>query len=525
MSLISLSKLFNFPYIPKGNFIYRSSKVHRFTMNEGIKTRFQSRLTKKKKGNNESTSTATVEINPDIDSKVNQPSLNSTFREMINSCRKTGAHRKLFNNLVIYAKADELTLDMTVFSLRTLQRMNKTDMMVDTANLWLNSSLPLNRTSETIEALRFLIRLASRNGDMDMMETIVTKSKIYSIAALPLNYGLLGSLTLDDEYSILLHQTLLQELAVSYTLNGFYAKAQQTLELMRYLSLTMDVDVSRQIIRTFVRETSSFSSRKCLRTLLLLDSANDVGTIQILTNAYLKSIEFVKGAVSLESLPPECCPEVAFIGRSNVGKSSLINMICNKKSLAYTSKTPGKTSEFNYFHAQGFLGKNEEKHQFYLVDLPGVGYAEARKIQRQSWLTLLHDYVRVRGTLRLVCHLVDSRHGLLDSDEDCLSLISTLPSRVLYCIVLTKADKRGGGLNKGILNRIRREIKSRTDRYVPIILTSSETRVGGSMLWSVMLDAIADEKELACDPRILSVQCISFDEINISISDESIAVN
>jgi GTP-binding protein len=158
--------------------------------------------------------------------------------------------------------------------------------------------------------------------------------------------------------------------------------------------------------------------------------------------------------------------KAAFIGRSNVGKSSLINMISNRKGIAFVSKTPGKTSEFNYFDAKGRVGMKNEKHRFYLVDLPGVGYAEVRKELRASWLVLLRDYVVNRETLRIVFHLIDSRHGILDTDEDCLSLLEVLPEHVQYVIVLTKVDKHNTGVRRDVLERIANVVKQRTDRQV-----------------------------------------------------------
>jgi GTP-binding protein len=113
----------------------------------------------------------------------------------------------------------------------------------------------------------------------------------------------------------------------------------------------------------------------------------------------------------------------------------IINMIVNRKGLAFTSKTPGKTAEFNYFHAQGIISHYKLKHNFYLVDLPGVGYAQASRDLRTSWTDLLKNYVMNRNTLKVLFHLVDSRHGLLEADEECLSLLETLPNSITYIII------------------------------------------------------------------------------------------
>ncbi len=178
-----------------------------------------------------------------------------------------------------------------------------------------------------------------------------------------------------------------------------------------------------------------------------------------------------------------------------MGKSSLINMISNRKGLAFTSKTPGKTSEFNYFDASGIVGVDKQPHSFYLVDLPGVGFARASRELRLSWTTLLSDYIQHRDTLRVVFHLVDSRHGLLDADEECLSLIPLLSPTTKYVIVLTKVDKQKNleKLNnklESIIDRIYRAVAKMTSRVVPIILTSSDTRLGGTSVLCEIIEAV-----------------------------------
>jgi GTP-binding protein len=247
----------------------------------------------------------------------------------------------------------------------------------------------------------------------------------------------------------------------------------------------------------------------------------------------LRDLDFVKGAVSMQTLPEASHPEIAFIGRSNVGKSSLINMFTNRKGLAFTSKTPGKTSEFNYFYSKGRVGKEQSSHEMYIVDLPGVGFADSSRVssnKRLRWLKLFNDYVTGRPTLKMLCHLVDSRHGLLDSDMDCLKIIPYLPPNVQYTIVLTKADKKDGGVKEGMLARIKRDMNRfvneayeakraeeasgvETDgdvrngalsvsndldsestiqtRVVPIVLTSAESREGGPALWSHIMEHVA----------------------------------
>jgi GTP-binding protein len=140
--------------------------------------------------------------------------------------------------------------------------------------------------------------------------------------------------------------------------------------------------------------------------------------------------DFILGVNNLTQLPDADMPEVAFAGRSNVGKSSLLNALTNRKDLARTSNTPGRTQQLNFFNLANAI---------YLVDMPGYGYAKVSKTQRSEWDSLIFDYLRGRPNLRCVFVLVDSRHGLKDSDEDLMKMLDT--AAVPYRIVLTKADK------------------------------------------------------------------------------------
>ncbi len=142
---------------------------------------------------------------------------------------------------------------------------------------------------------------------------------------------------------------------------------------------------------------------------------------------------FVKGVAQWEQLPVGTRPEVAFVGRSNVGKSSLLNALLGRKKLAYTSKTPGKTQQLNYFLVD---------NHFYVVDLPGYGYANAPKSARAQWAQLQEQYLDERGSLRGVVQLIDSRHPPMDSDEDLIERLDQAGRP--HLIALTKTDKLSG---------------------------------------------------------------------------------
>lgn len=140
--------------------------------------------------------------------------------------------------------------------------------------------------------------------------------------------------------------------------------------------------------------------------------------------------DFMLGVAALKQLPPATLPEIAFAGRSNVGKSSLVNALTGRKTLAKTSNTPGRTQQLNYFNLGGRL---------YMVDMPGYGYAKVSKTQRDAWTQLVFDYLRGRPTLQCVFILIDARHGLKDSDIMLMEMLDE--TAVQYRIVLTKTDK------------------------------------------------------------------------------------
>jgi GTP-binding protein len=189
--------------------------------------------------------------------------------------------------------------------------------------------------------------------------------------------------------------------------------------------------------------------------------------------------DFVKGVVAMSGLPPADRMEVCFAGRSNVGKSSLINALTGRKNLARASNTPGRTQEINFFTAA-------ESH--YLVDLPGYGYANAPIAVVEKWQALLKQYLSGRQSLRRAFVLIDHRHGIKKVDEEILKLLDT--SAVTFQCVITKADKVKEKERDTILAQVRDALSKHPAAYPEIIVTSSEKGWGIDTLRSTIASLV-----------------------------------
>jgi GTP-binding protein len=182
---------------------------------------------------------------------------------------------------------------------------------------------------------------------------------------------------------------------------------------------------------------------------------------------FAKECTFVMGMATLDQLPEATHPEIAFAGRSNVGKSSLVNALTGRRTLARTSNTPGRTQQLNFFDLGGRLT---------LVDLPGYGYAKVSKTQVAAWTRTLKAFLRGRVALRRVCLLVDSRHGLKDVDREMMAMLDE--AAVVYQVTLTKIDKLKKGELEARAAAVSRELAKRPAAHPTVALTSSEKRLG-----------------------------------------------
>ena len=201
----------------------------------------------------------------------------------------------------------------------------------------------------------------------------------------------------------------------------------------------------------------------------------DPQTAEIGRLLFAGQTEFLKGVVAMSGLPPADRIEVCFAGRSNVGKSSLINALTGRKGLARASNTPGRTQEINFFT----VGPSH-----YLVDLPGYGYANAPVAVVAKWQKLLKQYLSGRQTLRRAFVLIDARHGVKPVDEEILSLMDS--SALTFQVVLTKTDKIKVSEREAVLNQVRAALVKHPAAFPEIILTSSEKGEGIATLRAVI---------------------------------------
>jgi GTP-binding protein len=251
-----------------------------------------------------------------------------------------------------------------------------------------------------------------------------------------------------------------------------------------------------------------------LNAFLAFPVENDDRVYEILSNSLVRRVVFVTGAVDMASCPEsDGRGEAVFIGRSNAGKSSLINMLTNRKSLAFTSKRPGKTRQFNFFAVNDKPGLEKQVRygdvvpgtkdpdSFYLVDVPGIGYAKVPDSVKNEWSSFLMEYLSARQTLKCVFHLIDSRLGPTEDDDRIMRQMSdSLISSAVYVVVLTKADKNvksassqrnPGKVSRNVLQAVDQSLidaglvsnPRRRQSRVPVIVSSSETKLGRDEIW------------------------------------------
>lgn len=185
--------------------------------------------------------------------------------------------------------------------------------------------------------------------------------------------------------------------------------------------------------------------------------------------------EYLTTAVRPDQYPKGILPEIAFIGRSNVGKSSLINSLCRQNKLARISSTPGKTQTINFYQLEAKAVVENEQHRtnFMLVDLPGYGYAKASRDSKQLWSGFIKTYLQNASNLTLVCQLIDIRHGLMESDLDCYNWLQSIGRDVQ--VVLTKSDK----ISKQMISMQKEKLSAALGAVAEDVITYSSSNHSG----------------------------------------------
>jgi GTP-binding protein len=201
---------------------------------------------------------------------------------------------------------------------------------------------------------------------------------------------------------------------------------------------------------------------------------------------FAQPCRFVAGLADLARLPPATLPEVAFGGRSNVGKSSLINALTGHRQLARTSQTPGRTQQINLFDLGGRL---------MLVDLPGYGYAQAPKAAAAAWQRLVRQYLRGRSALMRTCVLIDARHGFKDVDREFMALLGA--AAVVYQVVLTKVDQLRAGELHDLVATLGAELARKPGAHPELIATSARSGSGVGQLRAALATVALQPAETA----------------------------
>jgi len=204
----------------------------------------------------------------------------------------------------------------------------------------------------------------------------------------------------------------------------------------------------------------------------------DAETLKAAEKIFRRECRFVAGADNASRIPLSHVPEVAFAGRSNVGKSSLINALTGRKSLARASNTPGRTQQINFFDLDG---------QLQLADLPGYGYAKATRSKVHAWNTMVSHYLKTRANLKRLFVLIDARHGVLAADYKAFDIIDG--AAVPYIAVLTKADKVKKSELEAVKSSVEEVMRTRKTSFPRVYVTSAEKGFGIPELRAILLQA------------------------------------
>lgn len=323
---------------------------------------------------------------------------------------------------------------------------------------------------------------ADSTTSQDDREGVVDADEPYDLSARYMALALFDALT-----SLFTERDRIQNAPAKSFQEGDLSRGAEAVRLLKRLSQTygnsagLTATSYNELIRLVGKARQVMLVFDILDAMKFAGVEKDGTTFEFLANAIVRQVDFVTGAVSMDTLPQPLGAEVAFVGRSNVGKSSLVNMLVNRKALAYVSGRPGKTQQFNYF----VVNQRDPSSAFHLVDLPGVGYAKVPRPIQDEWKRFMIQYFRLRTSLRLVFHLIDGRHGALADDEILMTEMGKLKGAFHYVVVLTKMDKMDKQkASRKVLDTTRNALlKCGCGSDVPIVATSAQSRLGRDEMW------------------------------------------
>ncbi|KAL3933797.1 MAG: hypothetical protein SGPRY_000124 [Prymnesium sp.] len=369
--------------------------------------------------------------------KANGPKDASQLVELARHYRKLNQPRQLVKLYESSHSSGIEASESVVHVTRSLLRLSRTDLALQLLRTHLHSH-GLSTPSTAICRI-FLALCRERNlEEAKLLLRSVEDLGACSRGPLPSS----GEDPKGEPLEVTLHSTMLPAFSIALLAEGNSAEA--TAAMARVSRPTRNLG----LIREFGKLNCLRGVYVCLDVMRAAELKPDADNLQVLVNALVKSCRFVTGGVSMNTLPAASLPEVAFIGRSNVGKSSLVNMVLGRNAIAYTSKTPGKTQQYNYFLVNG----GREDGEFHLVDMPGLGFAKAPfphpvpSAVRKQWSSFLKNYMRSRTQLRLFIHLIDGEVGPKAVDLQIMEMVAEVSQEERdweYAVILTKVDKAG----------------------------------------------------------------------------------
>lgn len=303
---------------------------------------------------------------------------------------------------------------------------------------------------------------------------------------------------------------MLPSLILAYLGQSDVSRASQLARrLGEHAACIPEAHVMTKLVREFGKSRSLRGVYACLDAQAAAAQDADADGLQAMVDAIVRDCRFVKGGVSMATLPTAPLPEVAFVGRSNVGKSSMVNMILGRRALAYTSKTPGKTQQYNYF-----VLNEPTDGPFHVVDMPGLGYAKVPGAERRKWLAFLEEYAAQRPQLRLIVHLIDGQVGPLETDEAIMRMVRDARAAAIavggdeppwrYAVCLTKFDKGGP---KACAHAERAVLRAVEEAGCPppvgVVPTSSKSKAGRADMWRLLRGVVlhGEQEEEREDPE------------------------